>query len=83
MALIVHKYGGTSVGNVERIKNVAAAWPSGTAPGINWCGRLRDERRDQPADRAGQGNPGQPDPRELDVVASTGEQVTIVCCRWR
>jgi aspartate kinase len=24
MALIVQKYGGTSVGNVERIKNVAA-----------------------------------------------------------
>jgi len=28
MALIVQKYGGTSVGNTERIKNVAAAWPN-------------------------------------------------------
>ena len=26
MALIVQKYGGTSVGNTDRIKNVAGAW---------------------------------------------------------
>jgi aspartate kinase len=78
MALIVHKYGGTSVGSTERIKNVArrvAKWkaaghdvvvvPSAMSGETN---RLIGLAREiQP----------QPDGRELDVVASTGEQVTI------
>jgi aspartate kinase len=78
MALIVQKYGGTSVGSVERIKNVAlriAKWsraghqlvvvPSAMSGETN---RLIALAKDiQPV----------PDPRELDVVASTGEQVTI------
>src|SRR5512145_636511 len=78
MALIVHKYGGTSVGSTERIKNVArrvAKWrahghdivvvPSAMSGETNRL--LALAREIQPA----------PDPRELDVVASTGEQVTI------
>ena len=78
MALIVQKFGGTSVGSVERIKNVArrvAKWkaaghevvvvPSAMAGETN---RLIALAKDIQA---------QPDPRELDVVASTGEQVTI------
>jgi len=78
MALIVQKYGGTSVGSVERIRNVArriAKWraaghdvvavPSAMAGETNRL--LALAREIQP----------QPDPRELDVVASTGEQVTI------
>ncbi len=78
MALIVQKYGGTSVGSVERIRNVArriAKWraaghdvvavPSAMAGETNRLIALA--REIQP----------QPDPRELDVVASTGEQVTI------
>ena len=78
MALIVQKYGGTSVGSVERIRNVArriAKWraaghdvvavPSAMAGETNRLITLA--REIQP----------QPDPRELDVVASTGEQVTI------
>ncbi len=78
MALIVQKYGGTSVGSVERIKNVAqriAKWsraghqlvvvPSAMSGETN---RLIALAKDiQPV----------PDPRELDVVAATGEQVTI------
>jgi aspartate kinase len=78
MALIVHKYGGTSVGSVERIKNVArrvAKWkaaghdvvvvPSAMSGETNRLIALAKEIQ------------AQPDGRELDVVASTGEQVTI------
>ena len=78
MSLIVQKFGGTSVGSVERIRNVArriAKWraaghdlvvvPSAMAGETNRLIALA--REIQP----------QPEPRELDVVASTGEQVTI------
>jgi aspartate kinase len=78
VALIVQKFGGTSVGSVERIKNVArrvAKWkaaghdlvvvPSAMAGETNRLIALA--REIQP----------QPDARELDVVAATGEQVTI------
>ena len=78
MALIVQKFGGTSMGDVERIRNVArrvARWralghdivvvPSAMSGETNRLIALA--REIQP----------QPDARELDVVASTGEQVTI------
>ncbi len=78
MALIVQKFGGTSVGSVERIRNVArrvAKWkaaghdvvvvPSAMAGETNRLLALAAEVQQHP------------DPRELDVVASTGEQVTI------
>ena len=78
MALIVQKFGGTSVGSVERIKNVArrvAKWkaaghdlvvvPSAMAGETNRLIALA-EAIQKPADA-----------RELDVIASTGEQVTI------
>lgn len=78
MALIVHKYGGTSMGSVERIKNVArrvAKWqkagyqvvvvPSAMSGETNRLLGLAKEI----SDRA--------DPRELDQIASTGEQVSV------
>ena len=78
MALIVQKFGGTSVGSVERVKNVArrvAKWkaaghdlvvvPSAMAGETNRLIALA-EAIQKPADA-----------RELDVIASTGEQVTI------
>jgi len=78
MALIVQKFGGTSVATAERIKNVAkriARWknqghdiivvPSAMSGETN---RLIGLAREISAS---------PDPRELDVIASTGEQVTI------
>ena len=77
MALIVHKYGGTSMGSVERIQNVAkrvAKWmraghqvvvvPSAMSGETN---RLLGLARDI--------NPSA-NPRELDQIASTGEQVS-------
>ncbi|MBU3720488.1 MAG: aspartate kinase [Burkholderiaceae bacterium] len=78
MALIVHKYGGTSMGSVERIKNVArriAKWqkaghqvvvvPSAMSGETNRLLGLAKEI----SERA--------DPRELDQIASTGEQVSV------
>jgi aspartate kinase len=78
MALIVQKFGGTSVGSVERIKNVArrvAKWkaaghdlvvvPSAMAGETNRLMALAESVQPHP------------EARELDVVASTGEQVTI------
>ncbi len=78
MALIVQKYGGTSVGSVERIKNVAkrvAKWRAAGHDVIVVVSAMSGEtnrliglaREIQPV----------PDPRELDQVAATGEQVTI------
>jgi len=78
MALIVQKYGGTSVGTVEKIRNVARR-----------VARTRDEGNDVVvvvSAMAGETNrllglanqlSEMPNERELDVVASTGEQVTI------
>ncbi|MBI3230807.1 MAG: aspartate kinase, partial [Burkholderiales bacterium] len=78
MALIVHKYGGTSMGSTERIKNVAkrvAKWhdaghqivvvPSAMSGETNRLIGLAKEIMPQP------------DPRELDMIASTGEQVSV------
>jgi len=78
MALIVQKFGGTSVGSVERIRNVArrvAKWhaaghqlvvvPSAMAGETNRLIALAGEIQQIP------------EARELDVVASTGEQVTV------
>jgi len=78
MALIVHKYGGTSMGSTDRIKNVAkrvAKWhdaghqivvvPSAMSGETNRLIGLAKEIMDQP------------DPRELDMIASTGEQVSV------
>jgi aspartate kinase len=78
MALIVQKYGGTSVGTADRIKNVAARIARFKAAGhqivvvvsamSGETNRLIALAKELQAD---------PDPRELDVLVSTGEQVTI------
>jgi aspartate kinase len=78
MALIVHKYGGTSVGSVERIKNVArrvAKWQNAGHQVVVVVSAMSGETNRL----IGLANEIQknPDPRELDVIASTGEQVTI------
>jgi aspartate kinase len=78
MALIVQKYGGTSVGSIERIKKVAerviesakrgnkllvvlSAMAGQTDALINLSKEITES----------------PDPRELDVLMATGEQVSI------
>ncbi len=78
MALIVQKYGGTSVGSVERIQAVArrvAKWRRHGHDVVLVVSAMSGEtNRLIGLARAIQANP---DPRELDVVAATGEQVTI------
>jgi aspartate kinase len=78
MALIVQKYGGTSVGNPERIKNVARRVAQARAQGhqlVVVVSAMSGETN-RLIGLAKEIQP-QPDPRELDVVISTGEQVTI------
>ena len=78
MALIVQKYGGTSVGSTERIEHVADKVMDSRAKGndvvvvvsamsgeTNRLLALAEDISDHPT------------PRELDVLLSTGEQVTI------
>jgi aspartate kinase len=78
MALIVHKYGGTSVGSAERIKNVArrlAKWSRAGHQLVVIVSAMSGEtNRLLALAKEIQANPN---PRELDVVAATGEQVTI------
>ncbi|GAA5157473.1 aspartate kinase [Viridibacterium curvum] len=78
MALIVQKYGGTSVGNPERIKNVArrvaAAQAAGDQIVVVVSAMSGETNRLIALAKEVQANP---DPRELDVIVSTGEQVTI------
>jgi aspartate kinase len=78
MALIVQKYGGTSVGSIEKIRNVAkrvledykqgnsmVVVLSAMAGQTDSLIRLAREMCDDP------------DPRELDVLMATGEQVSV------
>ncbi len=78
VALIVQKYGGTSVGSADRIKNVARRVAKFKAQGhqvVVVVSAMSGETNRLIA-LAKEIQP-HPDPRELDVVISTGEQVTI------
>jgi aspartate kinase len=78
MALIVQKYGGTSVGSPERIKNLANRVARYKALGhqvVVVVSAMSGETNRLIA-LAKEVMP-EPDPRELDVMVSTGEQVTI------
>ncbi|MEW6525462.1 MAG: aspartate kinase [Spirochaetota bacterium] len=78
MKLIVQKYGGTSVGTVERIKAVAARIKRYVENGysvvvvVSAMGKTTD----QLIDLAKQITKN-PDKREMDMLLSTGEQVSI------
>ncbi|TNF50021.1 aspartate kinase, partial [bacterium] len=78
MALVVQKFGGTSVGDIDKIRHVASlarrskeagndvvvivsAMAGETNKLVDLCNTMMER----------------PDPREYDVVVSTGEQVTI------
>ncbi len=78
MALIVQKYGGTSVGNPDRIRNVARRIAKSQAEGnqIVVVVSAMSGETNRLIELAHQIQPN-PDPRELDVLLSTGEQATI------
>jgi len=78
VALIVQKYGGTSVGSPERIKNVAQRVAKFKAMGhkvVVVVSAMSGETNRLVA--LAHQIQKHPDPREMDVVLSTGEQVTI------
>ncbi|CAN7281559.1 MULTISPECIES: aspartate kinase [Pseudomonas] len=80
MALIVQKFGGTSVGTVERIEQVADKVKKFRDAGDDLVVVLSamSGETNRLIDLAKQISGGdQPVPRELDVIVSTGEQVTI------
>ena len=78
MALIVQKYGGTSVGSVERIEHVAEKIAAFGAQGhkVVVVVSAMSGETNRLMELATAIQP-QPDCRELDVLLSTGEQVTI------
>jgi aspartate kinase len=78
MALIVQKYGGTSVGNIEKIANVAdkvIKWRDQGHKVVVVVSAMSGETN-RLVDLA-HAVSASPEPRELDVLLSTGEQVTI------
>jgi aspartate kinase len=78
MALIVQKYGGTSVGSIERIQAVAERvkrWRDRGDQVVVVVSAMSGET-DRLIKLAKQLQE-RPEPRELDVLLSTGEQVTI------
>ncbi|MDO8348037.1 MAG: aspartate kinase [Rugosibacter sp.] len=78
MALIVQKYGGTSMGSPERIRNVArrvSRWKAQGHQVVVVVSAMSGETNRLIA-LAKEVSP-QPDARELDVMISTGEQVSI------
>ena len=78
MALIVQKYGGTSVANPERIRNVAKRVARYKAMGhqvVVVVSAMSGETNRLLA--LAKDIMPEPDPRELDVMLATGEQVTI------
>lgn len=78
MSLLVQKYGGTSVGSVERIEAVADKVAGFRAKGHDMVVVL-SAMSGETNRLIGMAQQIQetPDPRELDVLVSTGEQVTI------
>lgn len=78
MSLLVQKYGGTSVGSVERIEAVADKVAAFRAQGHDMVVVLSAMSGETNRLIAlAQQIQTTPDPRELDVLVSTGEQVTI------
>lgn len=78
VTLIVQKYGGTSVGSTERVKNVARRIAKFQSRGhqvvVVVSAMSGETNRLLALAREFQANP---DPRELDVMVSTGEQVSV------
>ncbi|MCO5979116.1 aspartate kinase [Ideonella oryzae] len=82
MALIVHKYGGTSMGSTERIRNVAkrvAKWARAGHQMVVVPSAMSGETN-RLLGLAKEVSPAKQTPemlRELDMIACTGEQVSV------
>lgn len=78
MALVVQKFGGSSVGSTDRIKNVARRLIASKERGdrvvavVSAMGDVTDELLDKAREIS-----AAPPEREMDMLLATGEQVTI------
>jgi aspartate kinase len=79
VALVVQKYGGTSVGNAERIRNVAKRVVATARAGhqVAVVVSAMSGETDGLVALAREVGGEEPDPREYDVLLATGEQKTI------
>ncbi len=78
MSIVVQKFGGTSVADAERIKQAAAKMIRAKEQGHQVVTTVSAQAgmTDQLLDLAREITPN-PDPRELDMLVSTGEQMSI------
>ena len=78
MGILVHKYGGTSVGTIEKIKRIAQRVIAEKENGhdmvvvVSAMGKTTDQLVEMSKEIA-----TNPSKRELDLILSTGEQVSI------
>ena len=81
MALIVQKFGGTSVADAERIRNVSRiitdAWKAGNQ--VVAVLSAQGDTTDDLIEKAAEINP-HPSKREMDMLLATGEQQSIALC---
>jgi len=80
MALIVQKFGGTSVGDIERIRNVARRVVATKEEGnqvVVCVSAMAGETNNLDALAREMCGEAHPEPREFDALVSTGEQKTI------
>ncbi len=78
MAIVVQKYGGTSVGSIDKIRyvaqKVARRYKDGDKLAVVVSAMA--DQTDRLIELAKEMTP-RPDPRELDVLVSTGEQISV------
>lgn len=84
MAVIVQKYGGSSVADIEKLRSVADKVVAARKAGndvvvtISAMGKTTDNLLNQAKEAASiEGRPGAPSRRELDMLVSTGERVSM------
>jgi aspartate kinase len=81
MSRLVMKFGGTSVANAERIKAAARRIVAQRESGKRVVAVLsaRGKTTDELIEMAGEVSPD-PDPREMDMLLSTGERISCALC---
>jgi aspartate kinase len=81
MGLVVQKFGGSSVANTERIRNVAGIIADTYKAGDNVVVVLsaQGDTTDDLIEKAAELNPN-PSKREMDMLLSTGEQISVALC---
>lgn len=84
MALIVQKFGGSSVANAERVFNVADIVTKTYAEGnsVVVVVSAQGDTTDDLIEKAQEINP-QASKREMDMLLTAGEQISASCWLWR